>query len=70
GYQPVPNVTEMRTITVHNVSFQNEPVTEILDQDVPVENPVPDIPELSFAEATLKEIEMDLEARRGGEDHG
>lgn len=83
GYQPVPNVTEMKTITLHNVSFQNAPVTQVIEPqapaaveepveiEVPVETaPAAEEPTLSFAEATLKEIELDIEAKRGGDSNG
>lgn len=85
GYQPVPNVTEMKTITLHNVSFENSPVSETLDPSVfepPFETettPVtpaeaaPEAPaEESFVEATLRELDLDLgfETREGGEDNG
>jgi ABC-type methionine transport system ATPase subunit len=73
GYQPVPNVTEMKTITLHNISFQNSPVTQVIEQEAPAADPAPvevEEPTLSFAEATLKEIELDIEAKRGGDSNG
>ncbi len=95
GYQPVPNVTEMKTITLHNVnvSYENSPVTQIIETEVPVRpssSNVPDIPdmpemkdlieeeaepkapELSFTEATLRELDLEMGFTKpeGGEGNG
>lgn len=74
GYQPVPNVTEMKTITLHNISFENSPVTQVIDtaekqQSKAPTNELPAEPTLSFAEATLRELELDIEGKKkGGEE--
>lgn len=83
GYQPVPNVTEMKTITLHNVnvSYENSPVTQIIETEVPVRpsssnvpvipdlpemediveaEELPKAPELSFTEATLRELDLEM----------
>ena len=83
GYQPVPNVTEMKPIPLPNISFQNSPVTQVIapqapaaveepvEIEVPVETaPAAEEPTMSFAEAPLKEIELDIEAKRGGDSNG
>ncbi|MBQ1595764.1 MAG: hypothetical protein II084_01130, partial [Clostridia bacterium] len=95
GYQPVPNVTEMKTITLHNVnvSYENSPVTQIIETEVPVRpsssnvpvipdlpemediveaEELPKAPELSFTEATLRELDLEMGFTKpeGGEGNG
>ena len=51
GYQPVPNVTEMKTITLHNVnvSYENSPVTQIIETEVPVRPSSSNVPDIRYA---------------------
>lgn len=90
GYQPVPAVTEMKTITLHNVSFENSPVTEVISEPEPAPEPEKPLDPLEqlfaekeeadrkaaaleddlFSGVTLKEIELDLDDLKGGEDLG
>ena len=73
----------MKPIPRQQFSCQYPPVTQVIEPqapaaveepveiEVPVETaPAAEEPTLSFAEATLKEIELDIEAKRGGDSNG
>lgn len=69
GYQPVPNVTELKTITLHNVSFENSPVTEVIDQ-TPVEETPKELDPLEqlFAEKAAADAKAAMEEAKAAGD--